>query len=114
VTPPPAAGYDQNGKEYKPPTFCTVKDLADITKKVAEATKQAAKIKQTANISRAAAALARKQALKMTPAKAKLANDVARGLDMLAGLLDQQAQKLIDKASEKTCLDAPAVEGGRF
>jgi hypothetical protein len=60
-----------------------------------------------------AAELARKSALKMTPAKAKLTNEIARGLDALATLLDQQAQKLIAKASEKKCLDAP-VSGGRF
>ena len=49
----------------------------------------------------------------MTAREGEVTNEVARGLDLLAVFLDQQAQKLIDKASVKKCIDAP-VSGGRF
>ncbi len=113
VTPPPV-GVDKNGKEYKPPKFCTVKDLEDIAKKVAKATKEAANLTKLANAARQAATLLRAQAPKLKGFSAYLALEVARGLDSSAAKLLDQGQKLIDKASEKTCLDAPAVEGGRF
>jgi hypothetical protein len=91
-----------------------VKDLEDIAKKVAKATKEAANLTKLANAARQAATLLRAQAPKLKGFSAYLALEVARGLDSSAAKLLDQGQKLIDKASEKTCLDAPAVEGGRF
>ena len=70
-------------------------------------------MKQAAGIARAAAVLARKQALKMTPPKARVANEVARGLDCWPTCSTSRRRSCIDKASEKNCIDAP-VSGGRF
>ena len=112
MTPPPVV-FDKDGNKHKAPKYCTSKDLEKLAKDIAEATKAATKMKQAAGIARAAAVLARKQALKMNPLFARITNEVARGLDVLANLLEKQAKELLDKASEKKCVDAP-VSGGRF
>jgi hypothetical protein len=112
VTPPPDVVYDKNGKPVKAPKVCTAKDLAESAKKVAAATTKAVPLLQLAAKSQAAAALLRAREDTMTPAQARVTELVAKGLDLVAGKLEAQAQAAIDKAAQKSCIVLPS--GGRF
>ena len=113
VTPPPAVVYDKNGKPIKAPKVCTAKDLDDVAKKVADATKKAASIFALAEKSHQAANLVRAQESKMTASQVRLAELVANGLDMVGDKLAAQAQASIDKAGVKDCI-VVSVPAGRF
>jgi hypothetical protein len=112
VVPPPVV-VDKDGNEHKAPKYCTVKDLEKVAKKVAEATKAASVLVRAADKLHASADALRAQAAKSKGFSARLLTGLASAADWAGDLLDEQAQKLIDKASEKKCMDAP-VGGGRF
>ena len=111
ATPPPVV-YDKDGKPVKAPKICSVKDMENQAKKIAEATQQAATLTRTAEKLRASAVALRAQALKATRSVQAL-NAMADAADWAAAQLEQQAVALVQKAGELTCAP-PIVGGGRF
>jgi hypothetical protein len=112
VVTPPEVVYDKDGKPVKAPKVCTAKDLSDVAKKIADATKKAAPLLSLADKSRDAAVAVRAQIAKVSPAAGRLAELVAQGLDKVADKLEAQAADLVAKASVKSCIVLPT--GGRF
>jgi hypothetical protein len=112
VTPPPVV-VDKDGNTHVAPKYCTAEELEKVAKKVAAATKAVAPLVRAADRLHARADALRAQADKSSGSSARVLTALANAADRAGDLLDQQAQKLIDKASEKKCLAAPAG-GGRF
>jgi hypothetical protein len=113
VVPPPEVVYDAKGNPIKAPKVCTDKDLAELAKKIADATKKAAPQIAMAEKSRDAAEAVRAQIAKMSPMAGRLAEIVAQGLDKVADKFQKQADDAIAKASVKTCITV-SDPSGRF
>ncbi|UOY00992.1 hypothetical protein [Blastococcus sp. PRF04-17] len=104
--------YDKDGNPVSAPTICTAEDLAEYARKLAEATAQAAVLDSAAAKLRAEADALYAKAAKI-PGQAKGIVKQAERADAAAAELEAQARKLIEKASQKTCIEQP-TGGGRF